>query len=94
MLVRNDAKTAAGLAVRKPITDRERELLAAIVKGQKVNGYAPTRRELAGTIGISVTRVQQLVDSCTEKGLLSRRPRMARAYVVHQPEPLKKEGRR
>jgi DNA-binding GntR family transcriptional regulator len=79
--------------MKKPTEERECELLAAILKGQKANGYAPTRRELAATIGISTTRVQQLVDSCTEKGLLSRRPRAARAYVVHRPEPSKKERR-
>jgi len=80
--------------MKKPITDRERDLLEAITAAQAKNGYAPTRRELAATIGISTTRVQQLVVSCAEKGLLSVVPRMARAYVVHQPEPLKKEGRR
>jgi len=80
--------------MRKPLTDRERELLAAIVASQKANGFAPTRRELAKTIGISTSRVQQLVVSCAEKGLLSIVPRMARAYVVHRAEPLKKEGRR
>lgn len=67
----------------KPTEDREHELLEAIVNGQQAKGYAPTRRELAATIGISTTRVQQLVESCTRKGLLSCPPRAARAYVVH-----------
>jgi DNA-binding GntR family transcriptional regulator len=80
--------------MNKPTEDRERELLEAIVAGQEKNGYAPTRRELAGTIGISITRVQQLVDSCTAKGLLSHPPRAARAYVVHAPVLRKQEGRR
>lgn len=70
--------------MRKPAQAREHELLEAILAGQQASGYAPSRRELAATIGISATRVQQLVDSCTEKGLLTRRPRAARAYVVNQ----------
>lgn len=70
--------------MRKPIEDREHELLEAIVTGQQARGYAPTRRELAATIGISTTRVQQLVESCTRKGLLSCPARAARAYVVHK----------
>ncbi len=66
------------------IEDREQQVLEAIVDGQRARGYAPTRRELAATIGISTTRVQQLVESCTRKGLLSTVPRAARAYVVQK----------
>ncbi len=81
--------------MNKPIEDRERELLAAIVAGRENNGYAPTRRELAATIGISTTRVQQLVESCTRKGLLSTVPRAARAYVVQKmPGSVNDRGRR
>jgi SOS-response transcriptional repressor LexA len=70
--------------MKKSTEDREHELLEAIVAGQQARGYAPTRRELAATIGISTTRVQQLVESCIEKGLLSCPPRAARAYVVQK----------
>jgi SOS-response transcriptional repressor LexA len=65
--------------------EREHELLEAIVAGQQARGYAPTRRELAARIGVSTTRVQQLVESCIEKGLLSCPPRTARAYIVNRP---------
>jgi len=71
--------------------DRERELLRAIVAGQQARGFAPSRRELAKVMGISTTRVQQLVDSCVQNGLLSRTPRTARAYVVHDPEKFGQE---
>ena len=66
----------------KTTEEREHQLLAAIVAGQQSNGYAPTRRELAKTIGISTTRVQPLAKICLEKGYLGRVPRSARAYVV------------
>jgi len=80
--------------MRKPKEDRERELLAAIVAGQQAKGYAPTRRELAGTIGISTTRVQQLVDACVQRGYLARVPRTARAYIVQKyPTPLSPAAR-
>ena len=73
----------------KTTEEREHELLAAIVAGKQANGYAPTRRELAKTIGISIARVQQLVESCIDKGYLGRVPRAARAYVVQKyPMPL------
>jgi len=74
--------------------EREHELLEAIVAGQQARGYAPTRRELAATIGISTTRVQQLVESCIEKGLLSCPPRAARAYVVTSRHKPQQEGPR
>jgi SOS-response transcriptional repressor LexA len=64
--------------------DREKQVLEAIDRGQKTRGYAPTRRELAAEIGISTTRVQQLVDSCTSKGYLRRVPRAARAYGIQK----------
>ena len=70
--------------MKKSLEDREHELLDAIVRGQRANGFAPIRRELAAKIGISTTRVQQLVVSCMAKGYLSTPPRMARAYVLHQ----------
>ena len=87
-----EALRNGGRHVRKTTEDRERELLEAIVNGQQAKGYAPTRRELAVTIGISTTRVQQLVESCTRKGLLSCPPRAARAYVVHKANPLSRKG--
>lgn len=80
--------------MRKTVEDREHELLEAIVKGQQAKGYAPTRRELAATIGISTTRVQQLVESCARKGLLSTVPRTARAYVVNKARADRREGSR
>ena len=69
--------------MRKTTEDREHELLAAIVAGQKAKGYAPTRRELAKEIGISTSRVQQIVESCIQRGYLARVPRAARVYIVH-----------
>ncbi len=73
--------------MKKTTADREHELLEAIVTGQQSNGFAPTRRELAKTIGISTTRVQQLISNCSKKGLLSCPPRAARAYVIHLQHP-------
>ncbi|MBM4011708.1 MAG: MarR family transcriptional regulator [Planctomycetes bacterium] len=70
--------------MRKPTEHREHELLAAIVAGQQARGYAPTRRELAATIGISTSRVQQIVESCIQRGYLARVPRAARAYIVQK----------
>lgn len=93
MIVTNQDAAAAGgssrggPAMKKATVDREHELLEAIVTGQQANGFAPTRRELAKTIGISTTRVQQLITNCVQKGLLSCPPRAARAYVIHERLP-------
>lgn len=70
----------------KSTEDREQELLEAIRESHQAKGYVPSRRELAEMIGISTTRVQQLVDRCCEKGLLERQPHAARAFVIHHPE--------
>jgi SOS-response transcriptional repressor LexA len=80
--------------MRKTTEDREHELLTAIVAGQQAKGYAPTRRELAATIGISTSRVQQIVETCIQKGYLGRVPRAARAYIVQKyPTPLSPAAR-
>jgi len=80
--------------MKKPTEERERELLAALVKGQQARGYSPSMRELADEIGISLARVSQLMDSCRRKGWVTSAPRVARAHVVHLPKPSKKESRR
>ena len=80
--------------MKKSTADREQELLAAIEAGQQARGYAPTRRELAATIGISPARVQQIVASCTRKGLLSCPARTARAFVVISRRKPQQEGPR
>lgn len=66
--------------------DRELELLQAIREGCQAKGYVPSRRELAEMMGISTSRVQQLVNGCCEKGLLERKPHTARACVINRPE--------
>lgn len=74
--------------------EREHQVLAAIVAGQQARGYAPTRRELAKQIGISTSRVQQIVESCIDRGYLARVPRAARAYIVQKyPTPLSPAAR-
>lgn len=66
--------------------DRERQLMAAIKNGRQAKGYAPSMRELAKAIGVSLTRVAQLMARCEHKGLITRHRNVARSYVVAEIE--------
>lgn len=66
--------------------DRERQLMAAITNGRQAKGYAPSMRELAKAMGVSLTRVAQLMARCEHKGLITRHRNVARSYVVAEIE--------
>jgi SOS-response transcriptional repressor LexA len=64
--------------------DRQRQLLDAVEQMTAVNGYAPTLRELATAMAVSLTRIAQLMAACEEQGLISRVPGIARTWrVIH-----------
>jgi DNA-binding GntR family transcriptional regulator len=67
--------------------DRERQLMAAIKNGRQAKGYAPSMRELAKAMGVSLTRVAQLMARCEHKGLITRHRNVARSIVVAEIEP-------
>ena len=66
--------------------DRERQLMAAIKNGRQAKGYAPSMRELAKAMGVSLTRVAQLMARCEHKGLITRHRNVARSIVVAEIE--------
>lgn len=66
--------------------DRERQLMAAIKNGRQAKGYAPSMRELAKAMGVSLTRVAQLMARCERKGLITRHRNVARSYAVAEVE--------
>lgn len=67
------------------MTPRESQLLDAVERLTADHGYPPAMRELAGELGVSLTRVKQLLDSCEEQGRIRRSPRVARCYRVVRP---------
>jgi len=64
--------------------DRQRQLLDAVEQMTAANGYAPTMRELATAMAVSLTRIAQLMDSCEEQGLITRAPGVCRSYRVNR----------
>lgn len=61
---------------------REAELLTFIDELTEARGFPPTMRELAVAMRVSLTRVAQLVASCTREGWLARHPKIARSFRV------------
>jgi DNA-binding MarR family transcriptional regulator len=68
--------------IRLPVHQRQAQLLAAIAELRDRDGVLPTQRELARHLGISLTRVAQLVTACEASGQLTRRPKCARTYCI------------
>ena len=64
--------------------DRQRQLLDAVEQMTAANGYAPTMRELAKAMAVSLTRIAQLMDSCEEQGLITRAPGICRSCRVNR----------
>ena len=48
----------------------------------KVNGFAPTRCEIAHAVGISLSTVNRYVHIMEKEGVLKLKPRKARAIVL------------
>jgi SOS-response transcriptional repressor LexA len=64
--------------------ERLRQLLDAVEQMTEANGYPPTMREMAKRMGVSLTRIAQLMAACEEQGLISRVPGIARTWrVIH-----------
>jgi SOS-response transcriptional repressor LexA len=65
-----------------PIDVRKRQLVEAIDRTGQARGFAPTQRELAQELGLSLARVAQLVAACEADGLISRKAMSARTCRV------------
>lgn len=64
------------------LTNRQNSTMIAISKLTQQQGYAPTLRQLAGYLGISETRVRQLVDRLVALRRVARDCRVARSIRV------------
>ncbi len=64
--------------------DRQRQLLDAVEQMTATNGYAPTMRELATAMAVSLTRISQLMAACEEQGLIRKVPGICRSYRVNR----------
>lgn len=67
----------------KPITQRQRRVLQAIIKLTEAQGYPPTVREIMKEIGLtSSSNVQVLLDKLEEKEYIKRQGNTPRALKV------------
>jgi SOS-response transcriptional repressor LexA len=64
--------------------ERQRQLLDAVERMTEANGFAPTLRELATAMEVSLTRIAQLMAACEEQGLIRRMPGICRSYRVNR----------
>ena len=62
--------------------ERQRQLLDAVEQMTAANGYAPTMRELATAMAVSLTRIAQLMAACEEQGLIRKVSGISRTYRV------------
>ena len=64
--------------------DRKAQALAFILASVEANGYAPTLREIAMGMGVSLARVAQLMNALADEGVVERRANCSRAYTVNR----------
>lgn len=62
--------------------ERLRQVIEKIIGHTDANGYPPTVREIAAELGVCIARVQQLLATLIDAGIVSHRPGMARTLTV------------
>jgi len=67
---------------RLPKEERQRQLLDAVEQMTEANGYPPTMREMAKRMGVSLTRIAQLMAACEQQGFIAKVPGISRTYRV------------
>ncbi len=66
--------------------DREQQLLQALARLTSERGFPPTLRELAPVLGVSLTRIAQLMERVQRKGLVTSTPGICRSWRVVGPQ--------
>jgi SOS-response transcriptional repressor LexA len=62
--------------------ERQRQLLDAVERMTAARGFAPTLRELATAMKLSLARIAQLMAACEEQGLIRRMRGICRSCRV------------
>lgn len=66
-------------------TQRQRDLLRALERLSRENGYTPSVRELAEALGVSSTNsVASLIEALAEEGLVLRTPGRCRSLRLSE----------
>jgi SOS-response transcriptional repressor LexA len=68
---------------RSTTLERQRQVVETIIGHVDANGFPPSLREIAATLGISLSRVAQVVTPLVEAGVVTCRPRSSRTLAVN-----------
>jgi len=71
----------------RPLTPRQKDVLAAIDELTRRYGYPPTLREIARAVGLCLSTASYYVNALETKGAISRVPGTPRTIVVLHPDP-------
>jgi len=75
------------------LTDRQQQALHALEAWVSEHGYAPTLREFAAALGVTVNASTCLLEALEAKGRIKRWPGKARAISIVGAEELGREAR-
>ena len=68
---------------REPLTEKQQKVYESILRYQKLNGFAPTVRELCKMVGLkSTSSIASHLKELEEKGYIARKTECPRAIAV------------
>ena len=68
---------------REPLTEKQQKVYECILRYQKLNGFAPTVRELCRMVGLkSTSSIASYLKELEEKGYIARKTECPRAIAV------------
>ena len=70
--------------MRATTVDRQKQVIEAIRRHVKTHGYPPTQREMSTGMGVSLTRVAQVMNRLVDAGVVKRNAGSARAYSINE----------
>lgn len=84
--ITNTRSTRPAMYVKPPLlSERQRQFCDVVEALTRTRGFAPTVRETARAMGLTVGRVHDLAKTTAAKGCLERVPRAARSWRVIRP---------
>jgi SOS-response transcriptional repressor LexA len=69
------------------LSPRQAQLVATIDSLTAARGFAPSVREIAAAMNVSLARAAQLIASTEWKGAVTREPGVARSIRITKPAP-------
>jgi Mn-dependent DtxR family transcriptional regulator len=75
--------------VEKPLTQRQRDFIAAVEELSRGAGFPPSLQEIAARLEVSPTRAAVLGRECEARGVAKHTPRIPRSWIV-SPAPKKR----